>query len=198
MLLLPFIFFIFCFIPRIDSKEYFVWLQSTPSSSHPQQQQQQQQITDGISGKDYLKNHILTMETFLPSFKLIQRYNNLVLYGFLVYSASIDEINDWEQFISLAKNDIKLVEEIHSNFHIAQSPLKTYPVDFVPYVPPPKNAITVSSDENSLCTIPYDFLQRTLKNESTLHKMVSSFSFSFHSQRGLGCLCPRHWDSINT
>ena len=193
MFFLPF--FIFCFIPRIHSKEYFIWLQSTPniSSSNPQQQP----ITDGIKGNDYLKNHILTMKTFLPSFKLIHRYNNLALYGFLVYSASIDEINEWEQFLSLAKNEIKLVEEIHSNFHVAQSPLKTYPVDFVPYVPPPKNAITVSSDGNSLCTIPYDFLQRTLKNESTLHKMVRAFIFFFTLTRGVGCLCPRHWDPIN-
>jgi hypothetical protein len=184
LLLFPSLLFLFHFQIILCRKDYLIWLQSNV-------------VTDGMLGKDYLKNHILTMETFLPSFQLIHKYNNLVMYGFLVYSASIDEKKDWEQFLQLGENEIKIVEEIHTTFRVAQSPLKTFPVEFVPYVPPPMNAMTVSSDGNALCTITYDFLQRTLTDERTLHKMVrSSFisSLPFHSRVGcvlcLGCLCP--------
>jgi hypothetical protein len=166
-------------------KDFFVWLQSNA-------------VTDGMSGKDYLKNHILTMETFVPSFRLIRKYNSLVMYGFLVYSATIDEIEDWEQFLQLAENEIKVVEEIQSTFRVAQAPKKLSPVEFVPYVPPPMEAITVSSDGNGLCTLTYDFLHRTMTNGSTLHEMVTP-SFLFSSiHKHSGCLCARHRNPINT
>jgi hypothetical protein len=171
-----FLTFIF-FLQTVSCKDYLIWL-SSPN------------ITDGKIGKEYLENHIRSMQQIVPSFKLHHSYNNLVLYGFLIYSASIDETQDWELFLELTP--IKLMEDVIPNYRIAQSKV---PIDYVPFVPPQLDEVTVSKDGAGLCTLTYDFIQKVITDQTKLHEMVGflllclSVSVSLCLTRCLGCFC---------
>jgi hypothetical protein len=146
---------LFFIIQFVTCKDYLIWLSAN--------------LSDGKLGQEYLHNHITSMQQIIPSFKLYHAYDNLVRSGFLIYSASIDETSqDWELFLELT--EIKLVEDIISQYRVAQR--HNFPLDFVPFVPPKLEEVTVSKEGNAQCTFTYNFIDQVVNDQTTLHKMV--------------------------
>lgn len=155
---LNFFFFLFLNISFISSNNYFIWLKND-----------NKKIENGLNGKEYLNNHINSMKEIIPTFQLNYIYSNLIMFGYLIYSASINK-EYWNEFIEIS--NIKLAEEI-IEYKIAQNIKTTYPVEFISFTPPVIESITVSRDGFNLCTLTNDFIQNISINNSSLHEMVS-------------------------